>query len=302
MPPLETLHHGLDQAAVAGWGGGDGVRAELGIPEHAPVVGNLANFKAAKDHPTLLRAAARVRERLPEVRFLLIGQGPLEPEARRLAAELGLDATVVFTGFRTDAHRLLAALDVFTLSSTYEGLPIALIEAMALGRPAVVTRVGGVPEVLADGDQGLLVPPRDPAALADGLLRLLAAPPTQEDAAWLSGWFERTGLGVRVTVEDGALAIGHASPASSGLAGAVVEAVAAAVAGGSWSRLRRCPDCKLVFWDRTRNASKIWCGMYAGTDGRACGSIAKVRRYRARRAASTPGLDRPETRPLSASP
>jgi glycosyltransferase involved in cell wall biosynthesis len=176
MPPLETLHHGLDQAAVAGWGGGDGVRAELGIPEHAPVVGNLANFKAAKDHPTLLRAAARVRERLPEVRFLLIGQGPLEPEARRLAAELGLDATVVFTGFRTDAHRLLAALDVFTLSSTYEGLPIALIEAMALGRPAVVTRVGGVPEVLADGDQGLLVPPRDPAALADGLLRLLGDP------------------------------------------------------------------------------------------------------------------------------
>jgi glycosyltransferase involved in cell wall biosynthesis len=176
MPPLETLHHGLDQAAVAGWGSPDGVRAELGIAEDAPVVGNVANFKAAKDHPTLLRAAALVRERLPEVRFVLIGQGPLEPETRRLAADLGLDANVVFTGFRTDAHRLLAALDVFTLSSTYEGLPIALIEAMALGRPAVVTRVGGVPEVLADGAQGLLVPPRDPAALADGLLRLLGDP------------------------------------------------------------------------------------------------------------------------------
>jgi glycosyltransferase involved in cell wall biosynthesis len=176
MPPVETLHHGLDQAAVAGWGGPDGVRAELGIPEDAPVVGNVANFKAAKDHPTLLAAAARVRERVPEVRFVLIGQGPLEPETRRLAAELGLEGTVVFTGFRTDAHRLLAALDVFTLSSTYEGLPIALIEAMALGRPAVVTRVGGVPEVLGDGAQGLLVPPRDPAALADGLLRLLGDP------------------------------------------------------------------------------------------------------------------------------
>jgi predicted RNA-binding Zn ribbon-like protein len=136
--------------------------------------------------------------------------------------------------------------------------------------------------------------------LRDGLLRLLAAPPTQEDAAWLSGWFERTGLGVRVTVEDGALAIGHASPASSGLAGAVVEAVAAAVAGGTWSRLRRCPDCKLVFWDRTRNASKIWCGMYAGADGRACGSIAKVRRYRARRAATRPGP--PVRRPGGARP
>jgi glycosyltransferase involved in cell wall biosynthesis len=175
MPPVETLHHGLDQAAVAGWGGA-GVRAELGIPPEAPVVGNVANFKAAKDHPTLLRAAARVREAIPEVRFLLIGQGPLEPESRRLAADLGLDGTVVFTGFRTDAQRLLAGLDVFALSSTYEGLPIALIEAMALGRPAVATRVGGVPEVLADGVQGLLVPPRDPDALADGLLKLLGDP------------------------------------------------------------------------------------------------------------------------------
>jgi len=138
---------------------------------------------------------------------------------------------------------------------------------------------------------GVPVPTRRQAAelleLREGLLRLLAAPPAPEDAAWLGGWFGRTGLGVRVGVEDGALAIGHAALARSGLAGAVVEAVAEAVAGGTWSRLRRCPDCKLVFWDRTRNASKVWCGMYAGTDGRACGSIAKVRRYRARRAATT---------------
>ena len=138
---------------------------------------------------------------------------------------------------------------------------------------------------------GVPVPTRRQAAelveLRDGLLRLLAAAPDPEGAAWLSGWFERTRLGVRVTAEGGSLDIGHAAPARSGLAGAVVEAVAEAVAGGTWSRLRRCPDCKLVFWDRTRNASKVWCGMYAGADGRACGSIAKVRRYRARRAGTT---------------
>jgi glycosyltransferase involved in cell wall biosynthesis len=180
MPPVETLHHGLDPAAVAAWGGdgeaGGGaarVRAELGIPEGVPVVGNIANFKAAKDHATLLRAAAKVRGELPEVRFVLVGQGPLEPQARRLAAELGLDGTVVFAGFRTDAPKLAAAFDVFALSSTYEGLPIALIEAMALGRPAVVTGVGGTPEVVEDGAQGVVVPPRDPGALAGGLLRLL---------------------------------------------------------------------------------------------------------------------------------
>jgi glycosyltransferase involved in cell wall biosynthesis len=190
MPPVETLHHGLDPAAVAGWGAGgvggapggrpgasgDGVRAELGIPPAAPLVGTIANFKAAKDHANLLRAAVTVRVAVPDVRFLLIGQGPLERETRRLAAELGLDGTVIFAGFRTDAHRLAAGVDVFALSSTYEGLPIALIEAMALGRPCVATRVGGIPEVVRDETQGVLVPPRDPGALARGLVRLLADP------------------------------------------------------------------------------------------------------------------------------
>jgi glycosyltransferase involved in cell wall biosynthesis len=175
MPPVETLHHGLDPATTGGFQA-DGVRAELGIPQDAPVVGSVANFKAAKDHATLLRAAALLRQAVPELRLLLVGQGPLEAETRRLAAELGLQGAVVFAGFRTDARRLAAAFDVFALSSTYEGLPIALIEAMALGRPAVVTRVGGTPEVVSDGAQGLLVPPRDPAALAAALLRLLGDP------------------------------------------------------------------------------------------------------------------------------
>jgi predicted RNA-binding Zn ribbon-like protein len=124
--------------------------------------------------------------------------------------------------------------------------------------------------------------------LRDGLRRLLAAAPAPEDAAWLRGWFERTGLSPQAIIQDGTLGIRLACPARSGLAGSVIEAVVAALADGTWSRLRQCPDCQLVFWDRTRNASKIWCGMYAGPDGRACGSIAKVRRYRARRAASGP--------------
>jgi CGNR zinc finger len=119
--------------------------------------------------------------------------------------------------------------------------------------------------------------------LRHGLLRLLAAAPTPADAAWLSGWYQQTGLRARVVVENDELVTRLTCPARSGVAGAVVQAVAKALANGTWSRLRRCPDCQLVFWDRTRNASKIWCGMYAGADGRACGSIAKVRRYRARR-------------------
>ena len=172
MPPVETLHHGLDPAALPSQGR-NGVRAELGIPGDVPVVGSVANFKEAKDHATLLRAAALLRQAIPSVRFVLVGQGPLEAETRRLAGQLGLDQTVVFAGFRTDAIRLMAGFDAFALSSTYEGLPIALIEAMAVGCPAVVTRVGGTPEVVTDGVHGYLVPPRDPAALAAGLTRLL---------------------------------------------------------------------------------------------------------------------------------
>jgi predicted RNA-binding Zn ribbon-like protein len=127
--------------------------------------------------------------------------------------------------------------------------------------------------------------------LRDGLRRLLGAAPAPADAAWLSGWFDATGLRLRATADGGELAVHLSCPPRSGLAGAVVEAVAEALASGSWSRLRQCPGCELVFWDRTRNASKVWCGMYAGADGRACGSIAKVRRYRARRAAA-PGRSR----------
>jgi hypothetical protein len=120
--------------------------------------------------------------------------------------------------------------------------------------------------------------------LRDGLGGLLGSPAPAPAAAWLNAWFERTGLRPVVAAENGELAVRLACPPRSGLAGTLVEAVAAALADGTWARLRRCPDCQLVFWDRTRNASKVWCGMYAGPDGRACGSIAKVRRYRARQA------------------
>jgi hypothetical protein len=120
--------------------------------------------------------------------------------------------------------------------------------------------------------------------LRDGLGELLGPPAVAPAAAWLNGWFERTRLRPVAAAENGELAVRLACPPRSGLAGALVEAVAAALADGTWARMRRCPDCQLVFWDRTRNASKVWCGMYAGPDGRACGSIAKVRRYRARQA------------------
>ncbi len=173
MPPVETLHHGIDSDAVVGWAVGDGIRRELGIPDDAPLVGTIANFKAHKAHDVLLRAATEVRKTIPDVRFVLVGAGPLEADVRRHARELELDSTVVFAGYREDAQRVAGTCDVFALPSMYEGLSIALLEAMALGRPSVVTRVGGLPELVTHGEQGLIVPPGNPSALAAELIRVL---------------------------------------------------------------------------------------------------------------------------------
>ncbi|HEX6230667.1 MAG TPA: glycosyltransferase [Actinomycetota bacterium] len=179
-PPVESLYHGIDPAAVATWAGGDGVRRELGVPEDAPVVGTVANFKTHKRLDDLLRAAVRVRREVPEARFVVVGQGPREAELRALARELSLDGSVVFTGFREDAPRIASSFDVFAMASEQEGLSIALIEAMALERSVVVTDAGGLPEVVRDGVQGFVVPTRDPVTLADRIVRLLRDPGLRE--------------------------------------------------------------------------------------------------------------------------
>ncbi|MEO8425106.1 MAG: glycosyltransferase [Actinomycetota bacterium] len=177
MPPVETLYHGIDPSDVARWLNVDGVRVELGIDPGAPVVGTVANFKAHKRLDRMLDVADLVRRRLPNVRFVLVGTGLLEDEIRNQAHERDLDRTVVFTGFRDDAQRLTAAFDVFAMSSEFEGLSIAVIEALALGTPAVVTDVGGMPEVINDGEQGFVVPAGDTSMLADRLITLLEDEP-----------------------------------------------------------------------------------------------------------------------------
>ncbi len=173
MPPVEVLYHGIDPAAREAWGSSDGVRAELGIPEGVPVVGMVGSFKPQKDHRTLLRAMERVLRRVPETRLVLVGDGPLLDGVRDEARDMGLDGAVIFTGHREDAPRIAGAVDVYVMSSAYEGLSIALVEAMALGRPVVVTRAGGLQEVVEPGRQGLVVPPGDHVALADGIVSLL---------------------------------------------------------------------------------------------------------------------------------
>jgi glycosyltransferase involved in cell wall biosynthesis len=152
------------------------VRREFGFPDDARVVVHVGNLRAVKGHAYLLAAARQVVARDPRAHFLLVGTGPLASQLAGEARRLGLNGRVVFAGFRPDATRLLAAADLYVLSSLHEGMPISLLEAMALGRPAVLTRVGGIPEIAADGETAHLVEPRDADGLARAIADLLADP------------------------------------------------------------------------------------------------------------------------------
>lgn len=132
-------------------------------------VGRLA---AVKNHALMLDALADCARRDRRLPLTVVGDGPLRAELEERVRELGLDGQVEFLGFRNDIAELLAAHDLFLLSSDYEGISIALLEAMRLGLPAVATRVGGIPETIVDGETGVLAPPRDARAYADALLRL----------------------------------------------------------------------------------------------------------------------------------
>jgi glycosyltransferase involved in cell wall biosynthesis len=145
--------------------------AELGIPENAPIVGHLAMLRPEKDHATFLEAARLVRRKLPEARFLLVGDGPERARLEALVEKFGLLGRVVFAGRRADVARVLSVFDVSVLSSTtVETFPMAFLEAMAMARPLVATRVGGVPEMIEEGENGHVVVIRDPEALAAALL------------------------------------------------------------------------------------------------------------------------------------
>jgi glycosyltransferase involved in cell wall biosynthesis len=171
---VRIIHNGVDPSP-SGTASGQAARSSLGLREDDLVVGIVAALRPEKDHETFLRAAALVASADPRARFLVIGDGARRPALQQLADQLGISDRVVFAGVRDDVGRLLALLDVFVLSSSSDCFPMALLEAMAAGCPAVCTAVGGVPEMVQDGVTGFTVPPRDPTALADGVIRLLTS-------------------------------------------------------------------------------------------------------------------------------
>ena len=141
-----------------------------------PIVGAVARLHRQKGVSYLFRAAETILLAHPEAKIVVVGGGPLETEFRAMTAKEGFGRSVAFLGERADASEILALFDVFVLPSLWEGLPLALVEAAAAGKPIVATDIDGVREVVRNGETGLLVPPRDSAALAAAVLRLLDDP------------------------------------------------------------------------------------------------------------------------------
>ncbi|WP_437957935.1 glycosyltransferase [Sorangium sp. So ce119] len=163
-----TILNGVD-TDVFRPGDAGAARARLGVPAAGYHVGCVARLSPEKDHATLLAAFARLREVRADAHLTLVGDGPVRPALEQQAARLGLAGAVTFTGTRGDVAELLPAFDVFALASLTEGISLTLIEAASAGLPIVATRVGGNPEIVQEGETGLLVSPGAPETLAAAL-------------------------------------------------------------------------------------------------------------------------------------
>lgn len=182
---VTTIHNGIDAERYYQPDARAATRAALGLAPDAFVLTYTGRLIGGKGLEEVLRAAQPLVERHPACRVLIVGEGELQERLQQLAGELGLLSHVVFAGFRRDVPEVLAASDVFVLPSFSEGLPLSVLEAMAAGKPVVVSRVGGVPEIVHDGETGLMIRPGDVPGLTAALLSLI------EDPA------RRTALGAR---------------------------------------------------------------------------------------------------------
>ncbi|MEE8574292.1 MAG: glycosyltransferase [Thermodesulfobacteriota bacterium] len=172
---VEVIYNGIDVERFTESGDSERaeVRKELGLAADTPVVGMIARLSKQKGHTYMLKALKEVKKTVPALKAIVAGDGPLKDEITTEANSLGLARDVIFLGARRDVPRLLKAMDIYLMPSLWEGHPIALLEAMASGLPVVAARVGGVPNVITDGVDGILIDPEDTAALISSMTELL---------------------------------------------------------------------------------------------------------------------------------
>ncbi|MCJ7785908.1 MAG: glycosyltransferase family 4 protein [Desulfobacterales bacterium] len=152
------------------------MKNQLGFEEKIRIIGTIGNLGTEKGHIYLLEAAKQILDVVKDLKFLIIGDGRLRKPLEEKSEELGIKKHVIFTGQRKDIPELLMAMDIFVLPSIKEGLPIALLEAMAAKRPVIATRVGAIPKVIENRDIGVLVEPKDIKGLRDAIMNLLNDP------------------------------------------------------------------------------------------------------------------------------
>jgi L-malate glycosyltransferase len=177
-----TVHEGIDVDHVVA-APPVNVHEAFWLPHQAPVVGNVAALVPHKGQRYLVDAAHLVVQDVPDARFIILGEGELRQHLEKQVHEHHLEKHVLLPGFRTDVLGCIKGFDLFVMSSVTEGLGTSLLDAMACGRPIVATRAGGIPEIVEDGVNGALVPPRDAASLAAAIVRALKD----------EGWRRRTG-------------------------------------------------------------------------------------------------------------
>ena len=171
-PQVTTIHNGIDLGRTIASRRPEDMKRELGLDDATIVIGTAGRLVPVKGHDTFVRAAKLILDREPGARFAIAGDGPLEQDLKALASRLGVDGACRFLGARGDIHEVMAAMDVFVLPSLNEGLPMAVLEAMALAKPVVASKVGGLPEVIRHGESGLLVAAGHEQALAGACLEL----------------------------------------------------------------------------------------------------------------------------------
>jgi glycosyltransferase involved in cell wall biosynthesis len=172
---VRTLYSGVDCSAMVSSEGDDDVRAQHGVPREALLLGTVANLLPLKGYEVMLDAFPAILAAMPTVHYLIIGGGGAEYCARlkAMTVERGIAERVHFTGFQESVASYLSALDLYVHPSLKEAFGLAVVEAMAMGKAVVATTVGGLPEVVAEGETGLLVPPGDAESLAAAVVSLL---------------------------------------------------------------------------------------------------------------------------------